>query len=112
MDESILESIKGYLGINPDDIVFDGEIIIAINSAFMTLSQLGVGSEDTFTIHDSTTTWSEFVEDVDQLPMIKSYIFIRARLMVDPPTSSQLMTALQDTAREYEWRLNAAVDIP
>lgn len=112
MDESILESIKGYLGIDPDNTAFDGEIIIAINSAFMTLSQLGVGSEETFIIQDSTTMWDEFEEDVDRLPMIKSYIFIRARLVVDPPTSSQLMTALQDTAREYEWRLNAAVDRP
>ena len=112
MEESILESIKNYLGIPAEDDVFDVEIIIAINSAFMTLSQLGVGLDQPFTISDSLATWSDFIEDVDRLPMIKSYLCLQTRLFFDPPASSSLLTAMQEKSKEYEWRLNVSVDYP
>lgn len=112
MDESILESIKSYLGIPAEDDVFDVEIIMAINSAFMTLSQLGVGLDQPFVISDSLSTWSDFTEDVDQLPMIKPYVCLQTRLFFDPPTSNTLMSAMQDKCKEYEWRLNVSVDYP
>ena len=112
MEESILESIKSYLGVLSEDDAFDVEIIIAINSAFMTLNQLGVGSDQPFTISDSLTKWSDFVEDEDCLPMIKSYLCLQTRLFFDPPTSNSLLTAMQEKSKEYEWRLNVSVDSP
>ena len=112
MEDSILESIKNNLGIPVEDDVFDGEIIMAINTAFMTLSQLGVGLDTPFIIEDSLATWSDFTEDVEQLPMIKSYICLQTRLSFDPPASNSLMTAMQEKSKEYEWRLNVSVDRP
>lgn len=42
--DSILDSVKQMLGIEPDDESFDPEIIMHINSAFMTLNTLGIES--------------------------------------------------------------------
>ena len=112
MDDSILDNLKRDLGVVVDDDVFDGEIIMAANTAFMTLHQLGVGPSDVFILTDNTQIWNDFTTDVDRLPMIKSYVFIRTRLLFDPPSNSQLASALEDQRKEYEWRLNSAVELP
>lgn len=110
MKDSILESIKDYLGVGEDDTVFDPEIIMDINTVFNTLCQLGVGPEIAFHIEDKSSKWTDFIEDIDQHSMIKTYIFIQTRLLFDPPTTSTLMTMLQEKAKEYEWRLNVEHD--
>ena len=43
MEQSILKSTKNILGIADDYDVFDLQIMTHINSAFSTLTQLGVG---------------------------------------------------------------------
>lgn len=48
MEDSILQSIKKLLGISKEDTSFDTDIIIDINSEFMTLNQLGIGPKDGF----------------------------------------------------------------
>lgn len=110
MNTSILQTIKDSAGININDDAFDNELILHINSAFMTLRQLGVGPDTPFVISDRTNLWSEFTEDSNILPMVKSYIALKVRLLFDPPTSSSLMTAMQETLKEYEWRLNVEDD--
>ena len=52
--ESILTSIKKLLGIEESYEIFDPDIILYINSAFSTLTQLGVGPEKGFSITDKT----------------------------------------------------------
>ncbi len=110
METSILNSVKDYVGISPDDLSFDEEILLHINTAFMTLRQINVGSETPFTVEDDTADWTDFTEDDKILPMVKSYITLKTRVMFDPPTSSALMTALNQTISEYEWRLNVESD--
>lgn len=110
MDESILQSIKDAASVSQEDDAFDQELILHINSVFMTLRQLGVGPETPFFISDSSSTWSEFTTDMGILPMIKAYVALRVRAMFDPPTSSSLATAIDNKIAEFEWRLGIECD--
>lgn len=103
---SILTTIKKLLGIVPEDTSFDSEIIVCINTVLMTLSQIGVGPAEGFLVEDETATWDEFVSESDNLAAIKTYIHLRVKLLFDPPTNSTHMKAIEDSIREYEWRLN------
>lgn len=109
MEESILESIKVLLG--PDcDSVFDQEIIIFINSALTTLTQLGIGPIEGFRITGDKEKWTDFIGNAINLEAIKQYIYTRVKIAFDPPTSSFVLSAYQDVCKELEWRLNVAVD--
>lgn len=101
---SILESTKKQLGILSDYDAFDAEIIIAINSAFFTLHQLGAGPDDPFTISDTTSTWDEFVTE-GSLDLVKSYVFLRAKLLFDPPTNSFLVDSINKQLEMFEYRI-------
>lgn len=106
MEQSILTSTKKILGITADYTVFDLDIITHINAAFSILLQLGVGPEDGFMIEDLTTEWEEFDIPSYQLNLVKTYIFLKVRLLFDPPTTSFLIEAMNKQIMEYEWRLN------
>lgn len=108
--ESILTSIKKLLGITEEYEHFDQDIIMHINSVFMILTQMGVGPEDGFTISDSKTTWSEFTNDDKKIEAVKSYVYMKVKLLFDPPASSSVMEAINRSISELEWRLNIAVD--
>lgn len=108
--DSILTSIKKLLGVPEEYGQFDQDIIIHINSAFMILTQMGVGPEDGFTISDSKTTWSEFTNDDKKIEAVKSYVYMKVKLLFDPPASSSVMEAINRSISELEWRLNIAVD--
>jgi hypothetical protein len=106
MEQSILISTKKILGIDKDYITFDLDIITHINTAFSTLTQLGVGPPQGFMIEDETALWTEFIGDDFQYNSVKSYVFLRVRLLFDPPTTSYLIAAYNDQIKELEWRLN------
>lgn len=108
--ESILTSIKKMLGIQEDYDHFDADIIMHINTVFMTLTQIGVGPSDGFYIEDDTTTWLEFVPELNDLQAIKTYIYLKVKLVFDPPTSSTVLEAMTKQANELEWRLNVAAE--
>ena len=50
--DSILTSTKKLLGITEEDISFDLDIIMHINSVFAILTQMGVGPDEGFYIED------------------------------------------------------------
>lgn len=108
--ESILTSIKKLLGIAEEYTHFDDDIIIHINSVFMILHQLGVGPEEGFYIKDAANKWDEYVSDPTALQAVKSYVYLKVRLLFDPPQSSALIEAINRQISEFEWRLNVAVD--
>lgn len=110
MSESILTSIKKLLGIADEYTHFDTDIIIHINTAFSVLHQLGVGPDIPFIITGENETWDQFIQDNDKLHMVKTYIYLKVRLVFDPPTNSAAMDAFKKQCDEYEWRLNAADD--
>ena len=108
MEQSILTSTKKILGISEDYTVFDLDIITHINTAFSTLTQLGVGPIEGFMIEDASEVWTDFdpIDDDRQYNAVKSYIFLRVRMLFDPPTTSYLITASEKQLQELEWRLN------
>lgn len=105
---SILTSIKKMLGIDEEYDCFDTDIILHINSVFMILTQMGVGPSEGFTISDKTTTWDEFVQNSKKLESVKSYVYLKVKLLFDPPLSSAVMDATNRLISELEWRLNVA----
>ena len=106
MEQSILNSTKKILGIAEDYTVFDLDIITHINSAFSTLTQLGVGPAEGFMIEDATPVWTDFIADDLQYNSVKSYVFLKVRQLFDPPTTSYLIAATEKQIEELEWRLN------
>lgn len=106
MEQSILISTKKILGIAEDYTVFDLDIITHINSAFSTLTQLGVGPPEGFMIEDGEAVWSDIIEDDIQYNSVKSYIFLKTRQLFDPPTTSYLIGAVDKQIQELEWRLS------
>lgn len=110
--DSILTSIKKLLGISEGYTQFDGDIIMHINTVFLNLTQLGVGPSEGFSIEDESSEWSEFIdiENNAQLHAVKTYIYLKVKLLFDPPLSSSVIESMKRTIDELEWRLNAAVE--
>jgi hypothetical protein len=103
---SILNSVKKVLGLAEDYTVFDEDVIMHINTAFSTLTQLGVGPPEGFMIVDATAEWDEFIVDDIQYNSVKSYVFLKVQMLFDPPQTSYLITAKEKQIQELEWRLN------
>lgn len=112
MTDSILNTIKRMLGLIDSDTTFDTDIIVNINSVFMTLHQLGVGTETVFSIADATALWATFLTDPEMYSAVKTYIYFKVRLMFDPPSSSYHLSSMERQISELEWRLTAQVPIP
>lgn len=108
--DSILISIKKLLGIAEDYEQFDVDIIMHINSVFAILTQLGVGPTEGFYIEDDGPEWSDYLEDNRLIETVRSYMYMKVRLMFDPPTSSAVMDSMNRMISELEWRINVVVD--
>ena len=113
MTDSILTSIKKLLGIEEEYTYFDTDIVMHINSVFSILSQLGVGPTDGFSIEGSDATWDQFFTsdmNANSFSMVKSYVYLKVRLLFDPPLSSAAMESINRQISELEWRLFVAAD--
>lgn len=109
--DSILNSVKKKLGIQEDYTHFDEDIIIDINSVFMILNQLGVGPDEPFTIEDEDAYWEDFIDNA-RIEAVKSYMYMKVRLMFDPPTSGFLVDSLKKQIDELEWRMLVQAETP
>lgn len=110
MSDSILNSTKKALGIGADYDAFDADILMHINSVFSTLQQLGVGPAGGFRIEDDVPTWSSYLGEDPRYNAVQSYVYLRVRLLFDPPGTSYLIDSLKKQAEELEWRLNVAAE--
>lgn len=110
---SILDSIKSMLGISSEDPNFDGELVIFINSSLSTINKFGVGP-DGYRISDKSNTWDEFLLDQTDLELIKTNVYLRVRLMFDPPQNSFLVAAIKEQIAEGNWyiELYHKVEVP
>lgn len=108
--ESILDSVKKALGLDSTDTSFDLDVTLFINSTFGSLKQLGVGSDTGFIISDNTTLWSQYVSNLSYLGMIKSYIFMKVKLMFDPPEGRATLPAIEKQIEELGWRINVEAE--
>lgn len=107
---SILASIKKMLGIEDDYTPFDIDIIVHINSALMTLNQLGVGPDEGLQIVDYSTTWDEFTVSPEMLGAVKNYVYLSVKTLFDPPANSFVMDAMQKQIEQLGWRLNVQAE--
>lgn len=110
--DSILTSIKKLLGITEECTDFDADIITHINTVLATLNQLNVGASDGFAISDKSSKWTDFMGDDKRLNLVKSYVHMKVRLLFDPPLSSSVMDAINNTVKELEWRILLVADEP
>lgn len=108
--DSILTSIKKLLGPEENQTQFDPDIIMHINTVFADLNQLGAGPEDGFAITDKTEKWTDFISDPKKFQNIKTYMYLRVKLVFDPPESSAVIASMEREINKLEWRINAAVD--
>jgi hypothetical protein len=110
MEESILTSVKKMLGPEEDYEQFDPDLIIFINSVLSTLNQLGVGPSEGFSIEDKSAKWSDFISDDRLLNLVPTYVYLKVRLLFDPPTASAVLDSINREADRYEWRISIAVE--
>lgn len=108
--ESILTSIKKLLGITEEYTAFDSDITMHINSVFLILSQLGVGPADGFSISSKEEVWTDFIDSSNLLNAVKSYVYLKVRLLFDPPTSSSAVDSIKNMINEFEWRINVEAE--
>lgn len=102
--DSILDSIKKNLGIPLEETHFDGEIMININANLSVLKQLGVGVPS-FVVYDNSDLWSEFIEVDDIIPMATMFVYLKTKLIFDPPLSGTVIDAFKTQIAETEWRI-------
>lgn len=103
--EGILNQVKKMLGLEAEYTAFDTDIIININSALMSLHQMGVGPTECFLIEGSSEEWSDFLGTSRDLEPVKLYLYLKTRLAFDPPSSSAAIDAIGRQISELEWRL-------
>lgn len=109
--ESILTSIKKLLGIDEEYTHFDPDIIMHINSVFSILTQLGVGPANGFSITGKDEKWADFIDNsLNNFSLVKSYVYMKVRLLFDPPLSSAAIESINRQISEFEWRLFVAAD--
>lgn len=109
--DSILASVRKLIGgIANDKSPFDDDLIIHINSVFTIVNQLGVGPKEPFAIVDDSETWLDFFGDTKIINLVKSYVYLKTKLIFDPPTTGVLHEAMERQIQEFEWRLAVAGD--
>lgn len=110
MTDSILATIKKMLGLDAEYTPYDMDIIVLINSVFMTLHQLGIGPAEGFSIKDYSAKWSDFVTNNIRLNAVQEYVYMKVRMVFDPPGNSFVMDALKENCKELEFRMNVQAE--
>lgn len=103
--ESILVSIKKLLGIEEEYKHFDTDLVIQINSVLSVLTQIGVGPREGFEITGDSETWHDFMGKDFRIDVAKSFVYLKVKLLFDPPTNSSLIESMNNLISEFEWRL-------
>ena len=108
---SVLTDIKKSLsGISEEDPAFDQDILLQINSAIAVLHQLGIGPKSGLIIQDKSTTWNDIVEDPIIQGLTRQFVLCSVKIAFDPPTSSFVLSALQEQRKELSFRLTVEHD--
>ena len=103
--DSILTTIKKLLGLAEDDASFDTDVVIGINTAFSTLTQIGVGPTVGFSIQDKSKVWTDFLSDATDLESVKTYVHLKTKLLFDPPANSAMIDSINNMLDELTFRL-------
>lgn len=112
--DSILETVRGAVGLDLEDSSFDHELVMHINAALATLRQNGVGFS--IVVKDTTETWEQFRDPSqwqanEMFEQVKLFVFIKTKMMFDPPPPS-IVNYMKDNVDELLWRLRESYDRP
>lgn len=118
MSKVILTEVKKLLGILPEYHEFDDELVLNINMALNTLTQLGVGPERGFEITASgNETLEDFIAGTEggtEIPLLHNsvlnYLYLRTKIIFDPPQGGGVLDVYKTQIEELAWRLNVQVD--
>lgn len=108
MTDSILTTTKNALGIEESNTSFDDELVMHINSVLSEFTQLGLGPDVGYAITDASQTWADFISDELRYNQAKSLLFLKVRMLFDPPSIGYVLTALEKVIEKAEWRVNIA----
>lgn len=111
MESSILITVKKSLGIDEADTAFDPDILLFTNSVLSTLNQIGVGPENGFQIEDKDATWDELLGSDLRLNNVKAYVYLKVRMLFDPPPTSFAIAAVEAQAKELEYRIYTVMEV-
>jgi hypothetical protein len=106
MTDSILDSVKKVLGFDPSYTAFDIDVLMHINTVFSDLNDLGIGPSDGYSITDNTSQWSALLGSDLVLNRVKTYVFLRVRMIFDPPVTSFAIDAMNKQIEQLEWRIS------
>jgi hypothetical protein len=110
LTDSILNTIKHMLGVEPEYTHFDADIIIDINTSINILQQIGAVKKD-FHIQGAQETFGDMMgTDINKAQMVQTYIYLKTKLMFDPPLSGSVSGIIEKQIAELEWRLNVQLD--
>lgn len=111
--ESILKTVRKMTGVGEDNPNFDVDLIADINLVFMDLHQIGVGPEEVFSINNESTVWTDFIPEESDLELKKAlptYMYLKVKLLFDPPSSSTHLDCINKQIDRCEWRFNYAIE--
>lgn len=110
--DSILDTVKHSLDIDVEDTAFDTSIIMHINSVSMDLAHLGIGPADGFVIQDASAKWTDYIqlELLNKLQYVQTYMYLRVKLLFDPPGSASILASYEKQVEKAEWRLNEIME--
>lgn len=110
---TILDDIKLLLGLTAEYAPFDAQILMHINTALLSIAQLGVEGSRNLEV-DSKTEWSALSSRnaSADLKALKSLVYYKVWLSFDPPTSSSLSASIENMIKELEFRVYVEVDPP
>lgn len=108
--DSILTSVKKALGIEESYEHFDPDIILHTNSVMMSLNQFGVGPKIGFMITGKDEKWVDLLGERKDLEAVKTYIYLKVKLIFDPPTVAAVLESMNRQITECEWRITAQVE--
>lgn len=109
--DSILTETKKVIGLAEDYTAFDVDLILFINAALSTAEQAGAGLTDVISIENAETTWEELDLDTKNLSLLKNFVYLKAKLMFDPPPTSFAITAMETQIEEQAYRMRTNTEL-
>lgn len=107
INNSILDTVKTFVGVDKDETVFDKELILEINSVFLELFQNGIDELKAFGVSDGKEKWSDInITPLIVLLNVQIYICIKVNILFDKSMSSSLVDNYNKIANEALWRIN------
>lgn len=106
--DSILDTLLQLLNDDPDAPAYKLDVMTFANGVFGRLKNLGIGPKEGFYITDSGDSWDDFMDEGPERAAVQTYMFMKVKLIFDPPQNSTVLQSYERLVNEFEW--SAAMD--